>query len=826
VGNTRLDFLNRELVRETLLAERLAAGPLPAEEALRLARELGSAIGRIHSRGLVHGAICPQSIAITNDGVRLLAPESPEDRAAYSAPEVIQGRPADARSDIFAFGAVLYEMASGQRAFPGSGEDLKSAILSQSPAPLADGSPELAVLDAVIAGCLKKDPEQRRQRIQNAVIELKLARRGAPRGEEVPPRKPSRILRAEPVPPPPPTAPPAAPAPRAALPAPPLARVPGTTLPLFASMFQRRMWLVGAAALTLAASGVAAVVLLNRRPAAPVLKFAVTQPEHTSYPGMPAVSPDGRYLTFSAVGPEGRRMLWLRPLDALHATVIQGSEGASAPFWSPDSRYVAFFAARVLYKVKIEGGAPEKVCDAEATPGGGTWSKDGVILFAPGLSDGLYRVVAAGGKPELVWKPDETHNQRAGLWPQFLPDGKHFLFYLQTDSPESSGVYLGSIDAAVYRRVFASQTNAVYSAAGAGSARGYLLFIKERNLSALPFDAAKLEVTGDPIVLANDIGAVRSLSLAPISVSAGGVLVYQGVGRPTRQMVWLDRAGRQIAVSGEPGEYGPPRVAPDGERGVVAKAGPDGKAHLWILEHSGSAEQISRGEMHEGSPVWSPDGYKIAHFGQQGAAYDLFVRAAVPDSHPEVIVKSAARKYPTDWSRDGKYLLYGIEGPGTGLDVWGYAMGERRVAPILDTVYSEGYAAVSPNGKWLAYQSDQSGRLEVYVQAFDGLGSGTRRRWQVSKGGGLPRWRGDTGELFYITEDGCMMSVPIRTAEDGAIAPGPPQPLFQTRPVPKTWNLFDVSPDGQRFLVNVPLEWTSANPITVVTNWTEKLKEY
>jgi Tol biopolymer transport system component len=230
--------------------------------------------------------------------------------------------------------------------------------------------------------------------------------------------------------------------------------------------------------------------------------------------------------------------------------------------------------------------------------------------------------------------------------------------------------------------------------------------------------------------------------------------------------------------------------------------------------------------MHEGSPVWSPDGARIAYFGKQGDAYDIFARGAHVGARPELLLKSAARKFPSDWSHDGKYILYSQDGAGTGtaLDVWGLSVGERRAAPVLDTVYAEAFATVSPNGQWVAYQSDQAGRNEVYVQAFGGLNNGTRRRWLVSKGGGLPRWRSDSGELFYMTTDGRIMSVSIHLASEGGIEAGPAQMLFQTRPLPKSWNLYDVTPDGQRFLVNIPLEWTSAAPITVVTNWTEKLK--
>jgi len=302
--------------------------------------------------------------------------------------------------------------------------------------------------------------------------------------------------------------------------------------------------------------------------------------------------------------------------------------------------------------------------------------------------------------------------------------------------------------------------------------------------------------------------------------------VYQGVGKPTRQMVWLERSGKQITVAGEPGEYGPPRISPDGSRGVVAKVGPDGKnAHLWIVDANGGATPLTDTPAHEGSPVWSPDGSRIAFFSTQEGAADVYVRPSSRGGRADLLFKSLLSKYPTDWSHDGKYILLGVTAEGTRSDVWAISTADRRAAPILDTLYSEGYAALSPDGKWLAFQSDESDRIEVYVQPFDGLTSGTKRRWQVSRGGGgLPRWRADGTEMFYITADGRMMAVAVHPAE-GNFATEAPQLLFQTRPVPKSWNLYDVSPDGQRFLLNLPLEWSSAAPITVVTNWTEKLRD-
>ncbi len=783
---------------------------MPAEDALRYAIEIGAALHKIHSQGLPHGALSPCCIALAPGGARILeGTQSPEDHAAYRAPEQLRGEEPDARSDVFAYGALVYEIACGYRAFPGTGAELNQNILTRPTAPLPARSPISAAMDSVIAGCLEKDPAQRRQRVQNAVIELKLAGRSQSQTVEAP-----RLAAVRPV------ATVTATRPKA----PPYWAHGSNAISGFS--FNRRVWVMLGGILALAASSVAAVLFLQQKPVPMVLKFAVSQPENTSYSGMPSVSPDGRYLTFSAIGPEGKRMLWLRPLDALHATVIQGTEGASAPFWSPDSQAIAFFGGKSLKKVRTAGGAPEDICETEAAPGGGSWNKDGIILFAPGFAGGLYRVAASGGKPQQVLGLNESKSERADLWPQFLPDGKHFVFYQQTDLAETSGVYVGSLEQAEYRRLFTSQTNAVYSAVSLDSPKsGYLLYINERNLMAQQFNAGRLETAQDPIALANDIGAVRSLALAPISVSTTGVLVYQSVGQSTRQMVWMDRGGRQIATAGEPGAWGPPRISPDGRRAVVAKTGADGMtAHLWLLDMNGGAQQISDGPMHEGSPVWSPDGSRIAYFGKQGDSYDIFARAAQAGAKGELLLKSPDKKFPSDWSRDGKNIIFSVEGVGTRLDIWGLSMADRHPAPVANTVYAEGFATISPDGKWIAYQSDQSGRNEVYVQTFDGLKNGTRRRWLVSKGGGLPHWRADSSELFYMTTDGRIMSAAIRPTAGGNIEPGQPQMLFQTRPVPQSWNLYDVTPDGQRFAVNIPLEWTAAAPITVVTRWAEKIK--
>jgi Tol biopolymer transport system component len=578
---------------------------------------------------------------------------------------------------------------------------------------------------------------------------------------------------------------------------------------------------------TVGAAVLVGMQYLRPKPA-PVYKFPVAPPDNMTY-RMPAVSPDGHYVAVQSLGPEGKPMLWLRPLDAMKPTPIPGTEGGFAPFWSPDSQSIGFFADKALKKVDINGGPARTICDAEAMPGGGSWSRSGIILFAPGQGTPLYQVPASGGKPQLVLKQHSGKFERADLWPQFLPDGNHFVFFVLSDSQANTGVYTGALDSPEYQLLFASETNAVYSTqAGTDSAKnGYLLFIRDRSLMGQAFNAGSLQLHGEPITLAEDVGAVKSLSLAPISISNNAMLVYQSVGEATRQFSWMDRGGRALVNVTNTGEWGPPRISPDGTRAVAAKLGKDRKnADLWMIDQAGNTTQFTTGPAHKGSPVWSPDGSRIAYFVNQEGSYDIFVSPANSGVRADLLLKTAQAKYPTDWSRDGKYLLFGVLTEGSRSDVWAMSMVDRRAGPLLDTVYSEGYGALSPDGKWLAFQSDESGRNEVYVQPFDGVLRGTRQRWDVSaqSGGGLPRWRADGKEMFYMTNSGRMMSVKVHPS-GSEFACDLPQALFQTRPVPNSWNLYDVTPDGQRFLMNLPMEWSASSPITVMTNWTEKLKD-
>lgn len=822
-----LEFLSNEAIEGESLSDRMAQGGLPAEEALRYALDLGAALNRAHKRGAFHGKLSPHAVLLTPSGARIVRP--PEganlDGLAYRSPEQVTGQGADSRSDIFSFGALLYEMVSGRRAFSGEGAALDRAILEKPPAALMGKSPIHAAMEGVIAGCIEKDPGRRRQRIQNAVIELRLAGRSLPRLAKAAPRPAVEFS---------PGPEPGSPAgddirpkrPRIFTPV----RFPDEiqAVPGKGRRSNMKWWLLLAFGLLLVASGAWILWQMSHTPPGQVVKFPVMPPENMSY-RMPAISPDGRYVVVQSEGPEGKPMLWLRAMDTMKPNVIPGTEGGFAPFWSPDSQYLAFFAGKALKKVRLSDGHTEKICDAEPLPGGGAWNRSGVILFAPGQGTTLFQVPANGGKPQPVQKLNAAKFEHAHLWPQFLPDGNHFVFFVLSDSPAAMGVYIGSLDSPNYTMLFQSETNAVYSPPAAGDAgkHGYLLFIRDRSLMGVGFNASHLKLAGDPIMLQEDVGAVQSFSLSPISVSDNAILVYQSVSPATRQLSWMDRSGKPLNAVGEGGVWGTPRISPDGTRAMVAKAGKEQKNEdLWLVDQTGNIAQFTSGPAHKGSPVWSPDGSRIAYYSEVGGVYDIVVSPSNAGSKVEPLLKSAEAKYPTDWSRDGKYLLFGVLTEGTKSDIWAMSIPDRRAGPVLDTIYSEGYAALSPDGKWLAFQSDESGRYQIYVQPFDGITRGTKRRYDISTeaGGATPRWRADGQELFYMTNSGRMMSAQVHP-EGEEFRNDPPQPLFQTRTIPGTYNLFDVGPDGQKFLMNLPLEWPNASPITVVTNWTEKVKD-
>jgi Tol biopolymer transport system component len=894
------------------------------------------------------------NVILTSSGAKLAEPPSVmPGTSPYTAPEVLAGAAASARSDIFSYGVLVYEMANGRKPFAGATEEeLRSAILEREPAPFSGGNgpaSATAGLESVVADCLVKDPDRRRQRIQNVVVELKLiaatVRTAARRVAVAPPAKAEQIPREQipreqiprvatqiltpPSPavavPPPASLRGAAPEPQhqqiiagASLPAMPEAaplsvepirspRAPAAAPPLpgaepvpiqpwptvqgaqprpagsaagaipperkasmilnsvgfgeepaflrdpkqhekkrdkkqvvvrvrFAGKLAERLKLVNwirvlriaVVAGVLAALALAAGAYFRRSPAQMgMLKFAVPAPDQASYASSPAISPDGRMLAFSAFGTDKKRTLWIRPLDTLRATSIDGTEDALAPFWSPDGQYIAFFAGKKLKKVPLAGGAPEVLCDTEGLAGGGTWNRDGTIVFGRSFYDGLYRVPAKGGVATPSTRLDTAHGERAHLWPRFLPDGKHFLFYALAEQDEGTGVRVGSLDSSDATRLLGADTNAIYAELrnpDGGDKAGYLLYAQGHRLMAQPFDASALRVKGEPLAIADEINYLQFVNLLPISASANGLLAYQSIDTPKRQLAWFDRGGNQTATMGDPDEYGQVRISPDGKRVLVNRTAPGKEtADLWIFDTNGSNPiQVTSDPGNEGAAVWSPDGSQILYYRNPKTQYDLY-RKPISGGKEELLFSTPQDKYPNDVSPDGRFLLFGELGLSTSFDLWILPLtGEHKPFVYLQTVHTEGYGQFSPDGKWIAYQSDMSGRAEVYVESFPRV-EGQSRRWQISTdGGGLPKWRSDSKELYYITVRGLVMAVEVTPG--ASLQFSTPHLLFQTRALPRSWNPFDASADGQRFLVNSPLEWASSSPITIVANWTEGFK--
>jgi len=548
--------------------------------------------------------------------------------------------------------------------------------------------------------------------------------------------------------------------------------------------------------------------------------FQVPPPEKTAFNqyGSAVVSPDGRRLAFGAVGSDGKELLWVRALDALTAQILPGTDGARYSFWSPDSRFLGFFAQGKLKKVDASGGPPQTLADV-VNPVGGAWSRDGIILFAPDFFTGLWKVAAAGGPPTPLTTPDQTRQETSHRWPQFLPDGRRFLYFVRGEQ-EQSGMYAGSLDSKDGRRILATDWNALY-APSARAGPGHLFFLRQGTLMTQPFDPDRLQLTGEPAAIAEGVGA--SLGRGHFSVSDTGVLAYGSGAGQSSQIQWFARTGKPLEVVGPPGQYAEVSLSPDQTQAAVSLPDdrPTALRDIWLLELArGIRTRFTFHPRAEYGAVWSPDGSRIAFTSFRDGPANLYLKA-LSGSAEEPLLRSSALKVPNDWSSDGRYLVYTQADPNTKRDLWVLPMsGERKPAPWLQTAFDETQAQFSPGApRWIAYVSNESGQPEVYVQPFPGPG----RKWQISTGGGRqPRWRRDGKELFYLAPDRKLMAVAVSAGE--SLDPQAPVLLFETRVLS---NLsagdlyFQYAPaaDGRRFLVNTAVAETAAPPVTVVLNW-------
>jgi Tol biopolymer transport system component len=707
------------------------------------------------------------------------------------APEQLEGKEADARTDIFAFGVVVYEMTTGKKAFEGKSQaSVISAIMSSDPQPMSSLQPMTPpALNRAVKRCLAKEPDERCQSAKDLTDELKWIAEG---GSQT-----------------------------------------GTPAPTVARHKGRERLLAAVAAFAVAAALTLAFLYFRHVPAEQTsTKLSVLPPATAviSSDSAPAISPDGHRLAFVARDTSGGSLLWVRPLDSLAAEPLAGTEEAREPFWSPDSRFLGFFSQGKLKKVDASGGPPQTLCDLSPTGMisptsvfGSSWSSDGVIAFGGNLTP-IEAVPAAGGQPKPATAIDRSRLERSHIFPDFLPDGHHFLYLALSAKPENTGIYVGSLDSRESKRLLGVQSEVKYAPPG------YLLFVRNGTLVAQPFDASRLELSGEPLPIAEHVVYDPIFGDTMVSVSGNGVLAYRG-GAASRdtQLVWFDRTGKQLGPAGPPGDYLDPELSPDGKRVAFDRKGAQGHREIWLLELAGgTATRFTFNPSDEYFPIWSPDGSQIVFASNREGSFGFYQKPSSGAGNEESLLRSATDTAPYSWSLDGRFIVYrSINTKGIN-EVWVLPLfGDRKAFPFLQSEQiNQLLPKLSPDGHWLAYVSNESGRFEVYVQSFPKA----RGKWQISNSGGIhPRWARDGKELFYFALDGKLTTVPVKG--DSALEVGPPKALFDpymlggARTMLGFRHQYDVSPDGQRFLINVPVAEESSSPITLVLNWTAGLKK-
>ena len=801
-------YVVSELLEGQTLRLRLDGTPLPPRKAMDYASQIARGLSAAHDKGIVHRDLKPENLFLTQDGrvkildfglAKLKEPNlrsSVDTEAAttplvtepgmilgtvgYMSPEQVRGKETDHRSDIFSFGAVLYEMLTGKRAFhKESAAETMNAIVNEEPPELAETNRNLSPgLERVVRHCLEKNPDERFRSAHDLAFALDALMGSSGQTSTVDPMTgPSRS--------------------------------------------RERLWKTAAIALLIVGT-VALGILYSRRPqtqGSHAVQFLISPTEPQTFANG-VISPDGRRLAINVWDTSGMSMLSVRGLESLDIRMLPGTEtaGSTTGFWSPDSQFIGFFSAGKLKKVEAAGGPPQTICDAR-NGFGGAWNREGVIVFAPQDSSGLYRVSANGGIPTPVTTLDEARQETSHRWPAFLPDGKHFLYLAQSSKDENSGIYVGTLDSKSTKRLI--DTNV----AGAYASPGFLLFTRERTLMAQAFDADRLEFTGDAFPVTEELNRSIVLGQAGFSVS-NDVLTYMRFAEQRGRLEWFDRTGKPLGAIGSSGMYINLSLSRDGRKVAAARVDAHtGTRDLWLFDISRSTlVRFTFNPEDDWLPIWSPDGNRIAFASDQDGPGNLYQKPSSGAASDEQILKTNERKWPTDWSSDGRYIVYTSSSSKTRLDLWILPMeGKRTPFPYIQTQFNEDNAKFSPDGKFIAYSSDESGRYEVYVQTFPWSGS----KWQISTGGGVqPSWRRDGKELFYISPERKVIAVDIK-ADSPIFEAGSIKTLFQTRlpDYPGPRNYYDVSGDGQHFLMNSILNDANATPINVVVNWTADLKK-
>lgn len=799
-----MDFLVMEYLEGETLAARLMAGPLPIADAMRIAMQIAEALDKAHRQGLVHRDLKPGNIMITKSGSKLLdfglaklsdaggvihgasgitrtsTPLTGEGTIVgtlqYMSPEQLEGKEADARSDIFAFGAVLYEMVTGRKAFEGKSQaSLIAAVLKESPRPIAELQPmSPPMLDRVIRQCLEKDSEHRWQSAGDLKRALQWVAEG---GSQV-----------------------------------------GIPVAVSERRKSREKWLwVAAATFGLATLALLGLKLTETESQPQVARFSL--PAKPTLPVMtwPRISPDGTSIVFVAADTTGQAGIYVRPLNALEPHLLTKVQGDNVrPFWSPDSKQIAFFEANQLKKVSIAGGLAQLIC--EATGADGSWGSQGVIIFDGTASDSIRQVSASGGVPTAATIIDRERHETSSAWPYFLPDGEHFLYLAFIDSTsDKRTLKVGSIHDLESHEIATVNSLAQYS-------NGYLLYMLNNLLVAHPFDPDKLATVGEPAPLSSQVASPGDRAL--FSVSDNGMLVYQrGQSLGLRELIWTDRRGDSVERIGSPGIYVDPTISPDGSR--IAYGVTDGRlseVDIWIRDlRRDVASRLTFGPAVNVWPVWHPDGASVYFCSNRNkGGYQVFKRRANGTGTDELVYKpDSLDAGVTSIARDGTTMILDVSRDNNNL--WEFDFSTGKADPLLAQPYNEQRGVYSPDGNYLAYQSDESGRPEIYIRELTPTGG----KWQVSTTRGrCPRWRGDGKELYYFTPEFDFMAAPI--SYDRGLEIGTPVRLFNRRVVfsgVETLFPYDVTADGQRFLLLTTADDGGISEFIVVQNWAEELKK-
>lgn len=802
-----ISYLVMEYLEGETLAERLLRGPVSLEQVLKYGVEIALGLDQAHRNKVIHRDLKPGNIMLTKSGAKLmdfglatqLAPSAfvaalPEMTTAqsrltgegtivgtlqYMAPEQLEGKEADARTDIFALGDVLYEMATGKAAFSGkSHASLIAAILNAEPQPMAPLQPLTPpALERVVKKCLAKDPEERWQCTSDLASELNwIAEAGTHTAEE------QRIH-------------------------------------LGRKSWELTGWSLAAIFfLLMMLAGVSWWNASRQSPRSMYFHTAVPFPANDV-----AISPDGRMLAIAAYSAEANNyLLWTHEIGGRRTNSLDQTGGASYPFWSPDGKFIGFFADGKLKKVEASGGPPQVLCDAP-NGRGGTWNKDGVIVFSPNAaSTGLFRVSASGGSPVAITKLSASRFETSHRWPVFLPDGKHFLYLGANFSGilENNAIFLGSLDSQESRLLVNTSANAAYAQPG------YLLYLRDnKTLVAQRFDLRRYVLNGEPFPLSDEVRYFPQVDKAVYSVSGTDVLITQtGRGVSLSELKWFDRSGKVVGTVADPGSYNNLRLSPDGRTVIAEQTDTDGRhTDIWIREltQGFATTRLTFDPSFHQNPIWSSDGKQILFSSFRRGGFRLYRKNADGSGSEEEVADlgDVGQGNAWDWSRNGKYILIR-----KGNELWYLSWPERVAKPLVQAQWTVRSAQFSPDGQWIVYASNETGKMEIYVSPFPNFNG----KWQVSNGGGdEPRWRQDGKELFYLSTDGKMMAVAVATG--ASFKAGSPVALFQTyrrQPISSQDDFsYDVSGDGQRFLIATKVNDSSAAPLSIFLNWAKGLEK-